>query len=174
MSSSEFSSFFVTSELVSRNDAVISDCLKHRYLLRRHVSSGLPQRICLFVMLNPSTADAVKDDPTVRTCIEFARKFECSDMEIVNLFSFRSPSPAEIPKTLDEACGPEWESHLTAAVKRSHLIIAAWGNHGSHLNQDKKVIHFLREYRAMCLGKNKNGSPKHPLYVPRSAELVPL
>src|SRR3954454_15761859 len=85
-------------------NAVISACGRYRYLLSRQVGPGL--RTATFIMLNPSTADATNDDPTIRRCIGFARQWGCGRLAVLNLFAVRATDPAEM-KRADDPVGPE-------------------------------------------------------------------
>lgn len=153
--------------------AIISGCGKYRYLLKRALPNGSPfGKPCLFIMLNPSTADGNTDDATVRRCIYFAEREKASSLKIVNLYGYRATDPSELKKVTDPQ-GPENKKYLKQAIIENWIaggfIIAAWGNH-----VDMSMI--PSKFRAlgfMCLGINKNGSPKHPLYLPNNAPLMP-
>lgn len=148
--------------------AVISECGRYRYALERHIGGGCGN--VLFVMLNPSTADASKDDPTIRRCKGFARRWGYSGLLVANLYAWRATDPDELAKAEDPV-GPEWAYHVCSLAKRSGCIVAAWGSHAS-LHRQETVRDFLRQYnRVQCLGRTKNYSPKHPLYVKADTEL---
>ena len=141
--------------------AIISDCGTYRYRLWRRWDAG---PACVFIMLNPSTADATNDDPTIRRCIGFAKREGCGSLEVVNLFAFRATSPADLKKAEDPV-GPENDSYLQQAMFYAKgTVIAAWGAHGSYLNRDKDVRQLLDE-PLKCLGMTKTNAPKHPLYI---------
>lgn len=123
-------------------------------------------------MLNPSTADAAVDDPTVKACMWWAEALGCANLEIVNLFSFRSPSPTDIPLTLSEACGPEWERWVDECIRYASKIVCAWGNHGEKHGQNEVIMRKLEGKNPLCLDHNANGAPKHPLYVRRDVSMV--
>src|SRR3989449_11540410 len=106
-----------------RTDACFSRCGTYRYALWRRWAAG-PQ--VLFVMLNPSTADAQRDDPTIRRCIGFARRWGCGGIEVVNLFALRATDPRRLRYTRDPV-GPENVAHLARAAGRASLVGAAWG-----------------------------------------------
>ncbi|KPF89254.1 MULTISPECIES: DUF1643 domain-containing protein [unclassified Novosphingobium] len=140
-------------------DAVISPCSRYRYSLTRKWGDG-PQ--VLFVMLNPSTADATTDDRTIGRCISFADSWGFGSLVVGNLFAFRTPSPAEL-MSADEPVGPENDHWLEKLGEQASLTVAAWGNAGSYLGRAALVSprlvrpHFLRLTSA--------GQPSHPLYV---------
>ena len=156
-------------------NAVISACGRYRYLLARQVGPG--PRTATFIMLNPSTADATNDDPTIRRCIGFARQWECGRLAVLNLFAFRATDPADL-KRAEEPVGPanrEWfEKTLTDAGEGP--VVCGWGVHGEHAGQDTVVLGWLAEIgvRPFALGLTMGGHPRHPLYLPKMAELVPF
>src|SRR5689334_322706 len=96
-------------------DAVISDCGRYRYLLRRAWDHTRPR--CLLIMLNPSTADAEIDDPTIRSCIRLAKENGYGSFEVVNIFSFRATDPKDLAKA-ERPIGPLDEQITAAAVRR--------------------------------------------------------
>lgn len=160
---------------VADRGATLSECNTYRYHLWRYV--GPQERVATFIMLNPSAADAVVDDPTIRRCMGFARTWDCGRLVVVNLFAFRSVSPAKMKRQSDPV-GPENDEHIIRAAKAAALndgkIVCAWGVHGKHQDRDKAVLAILNQIgvRPLCLAMSKDGMPKHPLYLPRTAEPV--
>jgi len=122
---------------------------------------------CVFVMLNPSTADAFVGDPTVRECIERARQLRADVLEVVNLFALRSPYPAELRKRAHGLRGDDAvnDAEILAACLGARIVIAAWGNHGELGNRAYHVRQALRAHRVELhhLGTTQEGYPKHPL-----------
>jgi hypothetical protein len=121
----------------------------------------------LFVMLNPSTADHERDDPTIRRCIGFAASWGYGALAVGNLFAFRTPFPAQLKRA---ACpvgraNDRWLERLAAESSR---VIAAWGNEGSFLGRDTQVRNFLKPLHAFAL--TQQGQPRHPLYLPGGAK----
>ena len=149
--------------------AGFSRCGRYRYWLRRSWDSTLPQ--CAFVGLNPSTADATTDDPTLRRCIDFAQQWGCGSLLMVNLFSLRATDPRELLGEYDPV-GPRTNLWLRRANGESQLIIAAWGNGGALQNRHTTVAKILGDMR--CLGVTAKGMPKHPLYCPKNTPLLPF
>lgn len=150
--------------------AVISPCEKYRYWLSRHIGgSGPPVG---FIMLNPSTADAEIDDPTIRRCMGFAQAWDHSELIVVNLFALRATNPKHL-KTTPAPIGPDNDEAIQAALGHCDLLVAAWGAHGRYKNrgdnvrrktrQQGHVLHFLK-----LTGK---GDPSHPLYL--KSDLTP-
>lgn len=152
--------------------AVISPCGLYRYSLTRHVDiEGDPAEgdwggRVLWVMLNPSTADATINDPTIKRCIAFTRAWKRGRMDVVNLYAYR----ATIPNTLwnvEDPVGPENDDHIGRLAEYAGLIVCAWGKPGP---DPERALHVrgLLENRGTVyhLRLNKDGSPGHPLYLP--------
>lgn len=152
--------------------ATFSEDRRYRYHLERRLAPG--SRRCLFVMLNPSTADEELDDPTIRRCRTFALREDCDILEVVNLYAFRATNPADL-RTAKDPVGPENARHIREAALRANLVIAAWGD--KHLDGDwpHRVLEILCEAGAVhVLRWTLRGNPGHPLYVPSAASLSPI
>ena len=151
--------------------AVISECGRYRYRLWRGPEGEPEGSAAVFLMLNPSTADADQDDATIRRCRAFARTWRCYGLCVVNLYALRSTSPDAVKAA--DAVG-ELNDEFIRGACRSQDVICAWGNHGRP-DRVAEVLELLKSVRArtFCLGVNKNGSPKHPLYVPTNTILQP-
>ena len=156
-------------------NAVISACGRYRYLLTRQVGPG--SRTATFIMLNPSTADASINDATIRRCIGFARRWGCGRLAVLNLFAFRATDPADM-KRAEDPVGPENRAWFdrTLSDAGEGPVVCGWGVHGEHAGQDQTVLGWLAEIgvRSLALGLTKEGHPKHPLYLPKAAELAPF
>jgi hypothetical protein len=130
---------------------------------------------CLFIMLNPSTADGNTDDPTIRRCVSFAKQWYFERLEVVNLFAYRATNPKELLALngSDDPVGTDNQHFIERAVAHAGLVVCAWGEHGTHLGQDETVRGWLWDKRLphMALGFTKSGQPRHPLYVKSTAEL---
>lgn len=144
-----------------RGDAVFDPSGTYRYRLRRRWSRG---PAIAFVMLNPNQADAVVDDPTIRRCVGFARRWGYAAIEVTNLFAYRARHPREL-RMADDPIGPENDRHIAAAAARADLVVCAWGGAGALEGRDREVRRILRRYRTVCLGLTGGGMPRHPLYV---------
>lgn len=118
----------------------------------------------LFIMLNPSTADAEIEDPTVRRCMGYARDWGCGGLEVVNIFALRSTDPAAL-YTAEDPIGPENNRFILEAAERAQAIIAAWGTHGKLHGRGKEVLKLLEHFDVWSLGTTSQGHPKHPLYL---------
>lgn len=140
--------------------AVISECGMYRYELWRRWDDAKPY--CMFVGLNPSTADAVIDDPTIRRCVGFAKAWGYGALCMANLFAWRATDPKDM-KAAQYPVGPDNDSTLQRLAAGAGIIIAAWGAHGSYRNRAAQVIAILPALHALKL--TKDGSPGHPLYL---------
>ena len=109
------------------------------------------------------------DDPTIRKCINFAKGWGYGKMIMVNLFAYRSTDPSLLIRD-ENPVGPDNESYIPKCVSESNLVIACWGNHGKLLNRDKTLMDSLPNL--VCLKRNKNGIPYHPLYL--SKDITPM
>ena len=151
------------SEIVS--GAEISECEKYRYALWRVWEEYATTVV--FIGLNPSTADATLDDPTIRRCVGFAKKWGFGGIYMLNLFAYRATNPKEL-LSVDDPVGPK--NNDTLNDYHTGLTIACWGNHGTLKNRNTEVIKLLGANTIHCLGITKGGHPKHPLYLPKSTE----
>lgn len=153
------------------SDAGFSADGQHRYYLsRRWEADG---RACVFIMLNPSTADAENDDPTIRRCINFAKREGCNELIVVNLFSYRATDPKEMKQSPAPEGGVANDEVIAGFVQQADLVVAAWGTHGKFRGRAGKVLWMLRETAIYALGITRDGSPQHPLYIKGDAPLVP-
>jgi hypothetical protein len=144
---------------------------KYRYTLWRVWRTDAPR--ATFIMLNPSTADAYKNDSTITRCIAFASTWNFGSLEVVNLFAYRATHPRELFNA-DDPIGPENDSYLLRAIARSSCIVAAWGTKGTLLGRDLQVLQLLGCCHASCLGLTKEGHPRHPLYLKGNTSLMAL
>jgi hypothetical protein len=146
--------------------ACFSACGRYRYLLTRTWDPDLP-RIC-WIMLNPSTADAEKLDPTNRRCLRFSQAWGYGGMAVVNLFALRATNPGLLYES-DDPCGPDNLRYLQEAASRAGSVMVAWGAHGTYRGQSEIVralLSAMPDVTAYHLGLTKGGQPRHPLYVP--------
>lgn len=153
---------------VSRH-ADLSKCGTYRYSLWREWGSKRSAYVA-FVGLNPSTADAMDDDPTIRRCMGFAALWGYSSMCMINLFAFRATKPADLKKAVDPI-GADNNDFVRKLAGKASLVVSCWGNHGALLARHLEVGRILGE--TQCLGTTALGHPRHPLYVPYSAKLTP-
>ena len=141
-----------------------------RYHLTRRWDAALPT--CTFVMLNPSTANGERDDPTIRACVRWARVLGCGSLEVVNLFAYRATDPKRlVGLALDDAVGRYNNGFIVRACAGAKVVVAAWGalsfatkdsTFGFRALDVRRML-LDRGQELICLGVNADGSPKHPL-----------
>ena len=143
--------------------AKFSNDKKHRYKLSRHWDLNKSQ--ILYIMLNPSIGNESIDDPTIKRLISFTRKFDYGGFFVGNLFTYITPNP----KILDTSIGLTNKNLnvLENLVSKVDNVVYAWG---SSIEEPKEFRKFI--FNPMCFGKNLNGTPKHPLYLPSSSKII--
>ncbi len=125
-----------------------------------------------WIMLNPSTADAEIDDPTIRKCKGFAERHRFGGIWVVNLFALRATNPKDLKLSEDPVGANDLVlKNLKLNLSPEDMTVLAWGCHGKLNGRDQEVLDMIGPYN-FCLGQNKDGTPKHPLYVPYSKPLV--
>jgi hypothetical protein len=146
------------------SEAVYSDCDLYRYSLTRVWDADAPK--VMFIMLNPSKATEVQNDPTIERCERRARVLGYGGFRAMNLFAWRETDTAKLRKAANPI-GPDNDRLLVEALSWADTIVAGWGVHGEHLNRGPEVADLLRGAGAElhCLGVTKAGHPRHPLYV---------
>lgn len=150
--------------------AIFDPTHTYRYLLWRSWNDAPP---LTFVMLNPSTADATHNDPTIRRCVDFARSWEYGAVLVVNLFAYCATDPTQL-RQATQPVGVDNDRYLALACAASARVIAAWGNWGTLHQRHQQILTLLPQTRSYCLGVNRSGQPRHPLYVRRDIVPVPL
>lgn len=150
--------------------AIFSEDRVYRYVLWRvWEPRNDPPAMCAFVGLNPSTADENTDDPTVRRCINFAKRWGYDGMFMLNAFAFRATKPADM-LSHESPTGTWNDDMLSAASLMSSAVVAAWGEHCPACRQELVLKAIDRP--VMCLEKNRSGKPKHPLYIKSDTPLT--
>lgn len=147
-------------------DAVISDCGRYRYALYRKISHESEKSLC-FICLNPSEADAKKDDPTVKRCMRFARDWGYGDLYIVNLFAWRETDRNVLLREPESKVGRYCDHYIDKYATACDMTVAAWGAFVSN----RKLLWRAEEISARCdklwaLNITKKGHPRHPLWSP--------
>lgn len=145
--------------------------MNYRYVLRREwgMASIESRRTVNFIMLNPSTADDVFDDATIRRCVGFSKRWGFDALVVTNLFAFRATDPKDLKKLIasnpEMAIGPDNAAHLEHEAKNAHAICLAWGDNGAEamFYRDMNVISSLRHYDLLCIRKTVKGNPAHPV-----------
>lgn len=145
------------------SEAVYSDCEAYRYSLTRRWGAGSG---VLFIMLNPSTATEIQNDPTVERCERRARALGHGAFRVTNIFAFRATDP-RVMRAAADPVGPGNDAVLLEGVAWADMVLCAWGNHGEHLGRGAEVNRLLRQtgVRLFHLGLTGQGQPRHPLYV---------
>ena len=151
-----------------KSNAILSSDRKYRYVLERAWDESLPK--AMFIGLNPSMANETKDDPTVKRLITFAKSLNYDGFYLLNLFAYRSTQPENLWK-VKNPIGNTNDDYILEYSNLSDMVIACWGNKGTYKNRSKEVSDLLNQLH--CFGKNKTGQPKHPLYLKRTASIVP-
>lgn len=149
--------------------AKFSDCLKYRYSLSRIWEPSLA--IVNFIGLNPSTADHLKNDPTIHKCIRYARAWNYGGMHMTNLFAYRTPYPHEMMDQTDPV-GPENDGYIKHVAHTADLVVAVWGNDGSFMERGLKVRNSLPNLHYLKL--NLNGEPSHPRFLKKDLKPQPF
>jgi hypothetical protein len=144
----------------------------YRYSLWRSWSA-YPPRI-VFVLLNPSSADERRNDPTIRRCMGFARAWNFGSMEVVNLFASKATDYRELFK-VSAPVGEDNDRFLLQAIERCSTVVLGWGTKGTLLGRDRQVIQMLAHRKDVyCLGITKEGQPRHPLYIKGDTNMMPF
>lgn len=180
--------------------AVLSECGRYRYALWRDlpreslldefhcpvmgtvhaVNDGsadscwfTQDETCLFVMLNPSTADATEDDRTIGRCRSFARRWGLGRLAVANLYAYRATNPESLGE-VEDPIGPDNDHWLCELANEASYIVAAWGaNKMVDAGRIRDVFRMLdHDVPLVALELNRDGSPKHPLYV--RSDVVPV
>ncbi len=149
-----------------QGSAGLSRCKGYRYWLKRRWDDG-PEIV--FVGLNPSTADAKTDDPTLRRIMGFCSDWGFSAVTVINLFAWRSRHPREL-STVQDPVGPRNNYWIKKLCQGTEPVVAAWGNGGSLHGRDQYALTRMTEL--YCLGVTQQGRPRHPLYAPATCHLV--
>jgi hypothetical protein len=152
--------------LIGVGHAVFSGDDVYRYRLTR--TWGHSGTHAVWIMLNPSTADAAQDDPTIRRCTRFTKDWGLDGLVVVNLFALRATDPRELAKH-PAPVGEANDQFISDAAKTATVVVAAWGAHPAAAARAIAVNG--AGFPLRCLGVTKSGQPRHPLYVPGSEQL---
>ena len=157
-------------KLPGKAGAQFSRCRKWRYLLWRRWAEG---PVANFLMLNPSTADEVKLDPSCTRARNYAEQWKFGALVVTNLFGWRATDPDDM-KAARDPVGRGNDAAIPAAARRAGLVVCAWGNHGLHQDRAQRVLVHLKKagVNLHILRLNGCGQPAHPLYLP--AALKPI
>jgi hypothetical protein len=156
---------------MTESGATFSPCRRWRTLLWRRWDASKP--VANFLMLNPSTADELKLDPTCARARDYAERWGYGALMVTNIFAFRNTDPDQM-KAAKDPVGPSNDAAIVRAAKESAIVVCAWGNHGAYLDRSSQVRKLLKgkNIRLHALRLNASGEPAHPLYLP--GKLRPL
>jgi len=152
--------------------ALFSDCGTYRYTLVRVWDQARPR--LNFVGLNPSTADAIQNDPTITRVLERARRGGFGSLVVTNLYALRSTDPRALA-THPDPVGPLNDGYLIEEAAFADVVLVGWGSDRTARERARQVLERfagLERLDLRCLGINRDGAPIHPLYVPYARELV--
>lgn len=161
--------------------AIISPCGAYRYALERQLYPiATAHRRWLVVMLNPSVADARRNDSTITELVRRAVADDASELLVGNMYALRATDPRELA-LYGDPIGPENDHHLHLLAERADVIIVAWGAHPMAKARERDVVDILQGSHGgqlLCLGTTSDGSPKHPLArgrhrIPRDFTPIP-
>src|SRR5262249_29840293 len=141
-----------------KRQTVFSACRSYRYVLWREWDKLNPE-YAMFIGLNPSTADEVEDDPTIRRCVGYAKRWGYGALCMTNLFAYRA-TDRELMNRQPTPVGADNDRWLVECARDAAVVVAAWGADGGHLQRDRAVIRLLGR-NLMCLSKTKKGRPGH-------------
>jgi hypothetical protein len=155
--------------------AIFSEDRKHRFCLWRYWDMSNP-KVVLFIGLNPSRGNEFYNDPTIKRCIAFAKKFGCGGMLFGNLYSLISPDPDSVKANIETASHPLNNEALLYMAQLSSQVVCCWGTWDFIALRKYAVVDMLRAagISASCFGLNRDGSPKHPLYLKSNCTLMPF
>lgn len=174
----QISQWLVASLMDHERDVLLSPDGAYRYILTRRwgdASRPADLKILGWVGLNPSTADAVKDDATIRRCVGFAKRWGYDAIAMLNLFAYRATSPVVMRRVVDPI-GPLNDIVLETMAGHCDKLVLCWGAHGTHRNRSDVVVGNLRRLHQrdlMMFGLTKSGEPLHPVRLPNDRELIP-
>ena len=151
--------------MLSSSGATFSPCRRWRYLLWRRWDEAKPA--ANFLMLNPSTADEAKLDPTCARARDYAERWGYGALIVTNVFAFRNTDPNRM-KAVKDPIGKDNDAAIVRAAKESALVVCAWGNHGAFLDRSTEILRMMKAkgIALHALRVNANGEPAHPLYLP--------
>lgn len=152
--------------------ARFSKCGLYRYVLTRTWDDERPP-VC-FIGLNPSIATEKDLDPTIRRCIGFAKSWGAGGIVMLNAFAIIDPKPAVMKAAGAEAIGPENDFWIRKHARLSSEVVVCWGTDGTYREREAALLQLLKRIgvTVKCLGKTKDGFPRHPLYLRKDTPLI--
>ena len=152
---------------ITPSGAQFSRCRRWRYLLWRRWDAAKP--VANFVMLNPSTADEFKLDPSCTRARNYAERWGYGGLIVTNIFGWRDTDPKAM-RAVKDPVGRGNDAAIVRAAKEAAIVVCAWGSHGEHLGRGERVIDLLSQERIKLhsLRVTAGGHPSHPLYLPQT------
>jgi hypothetical protein len=157
--------------IINPSGAVFSRCRRWRYLLWRQWDPSKP--VANFLMLNPSTADEVKLDPSCTRARNYAEQWGYGSLIVTNIFGWRATDPAEM-KAVRDPVGRGNDAAILRAAQEADLVVCAWGNHGLHKGRSERIVELLAGIPLHALKISGAGQPGHPLYLPSRLKPTPF
>ncbi len=155
---------------MTESGATFSPCRRWRYLLWRRWDAAKP--VANFLMLNPSTADEHKLDPSCSRARDYAERWGYGALIVTNVFAFRSTDPERM-KAAKDPVGPGNDAAIVRVAGQSAIVVCAWGNHGAFMERSVRIRELLKDIKLHALRVNANGEPAHPLYLPGRLKAAP-
>lgn len=156
------------------NECVFSADRNHRYtLIHRPNPLFGSDRLLMWIGLNPSTADEKQLDPTLTRILGYSLREGYDGFIMTNLFAWRATEPKDM-KASPDPIGPDNDRRLLECARRCGKVVAAWGSHGSFMERDVQVCALLKDFEMVCLSRNADGGPGHPLYLKKTLPFAPF
>lgn len=164
----------VTPDVIARDAVFGGPDDIYRYRLDRELAPTIDGRdgLVVFALLNPSKADKFRDDNTATRGMNFTTRWGYSRFAIVNLYALRATDPDEL-KRHPSPCGPDNDAAILVTCAEADVIVCGWGSDDMAAPRAAAVTELLRDFPLWCFVINKDGQPKHPLYVAADAPLIP-
>ena len=152
-------------------EVIFSRCLKYRFSFKREWDKS--KKKILYILLNPSTATELKNDPTITRIERHSKILKMGSFTVCNLFALREKNP-KLLKKHKYPLGKENDSFIEKYSLEAEIIVCAWGNEGEYMNQSEKIKNLLltMNHQAYVFGLTKKGNPKHPLYLSYKTSLT--
>ena len=150
---------------ITPSGARFSRCRRWRYLLWRRWDPSRP--VANFLMLNPSTADELKLDPSCTRARNYAERWGYGGLIVTNIFGWRATDP-KVMRSVKDPVGRGNDEAILRAAREAKIVVCAWGTHGEHLGRGPEVLNLLKGIRLHALRVTADGHPSHPLYLPQA------
>ena len=149
--------------VTSDSGALFSSCRRWRYLLWRRWDPSAP--VANFLMLNPSTADELRLDPSCTRARLYAERWGYGSLIVTNIFGWRATDPKAM-RAVRDPVGRGNDRAILRAAREADIVVCAWGNHGTHRARSEEIRKLLKGVDLHALRVTGIGEPCHPLYLP--------